>query len=119
MGKDGFQKTPCKANSRELTGVGLGVSSATLTGLRATLQGLVESADAGFLRTLGCAAEVARDQSNDVADLEACGQHAELEKPAEKAVLDVRGVNQNQNDGEPASGNKNKPLEEMPKNYPK
>jgi hypothetical protein len=57
-------------------------------------------------------AEVARDQSNDVADLEACGQHDELNKAAQKAVLHVRGVNQNQNDGEPTSGNKNKRLEE-------
>jgi len=63
--------------------------------------------------------EVGRNQSNDVADLEACGQHAELEKPAEKAVLHVPGVNQNKNGGEPTSGNKNKPLEESPKNYPK
>jgi hypothetical protein len=63
--------------------------------------------------------EVGRDQSNDVADLEACGQHNELEKPAEKAVLHVRGVNQNQNGGEPTSGNKSKPLEEAPNNHPK
>jgi len=63
--------------------------------------------------------EVWRDQSNDVADLEACGQHNELEKPAEKAALHVRGVNQNQNGYEPTSRNKSKPLEESPKNHPK
>jgi hypothetical protein len=63
--------------------------------------------------------EAGRDQSNDVADLEACCQHAKLEKPAEKAFLHVRGVNQNQNGDEPTSRNKNKPLEESPKNHPK
>jgi hypothetical protein len=63
--------------------------------------------------------EVGRNQSNDVADLEACGQHAELVKSAERAVFHVRGVNQNQNGGEPTSGNKSKPPEEAPKNHPK
>jgi hypothetical protein len=61
-----------------------------------------------------------RDQSsNHVADLKTCGQYDDLKKPAQQAVLNVRGVGQSQNDGEPASGNKNKALEELPENHPK
>jgi hypothetical protein len=38
--------------------------------------------------------------------------NVDLKKPAQKAVLHVGGINQDQNDGEPASGKKNKALEE-------
>ena len=60
-----------------------------------------------------------RDLSKDVADLEACGQHGELKKRAYRAVIHVRGVGENQNDGETASPKKNKPLKELSKNHPK
>jgi len=66
-----------------------------------------------------CKAEVARDKSNDVADLEACDQHDHLNKRASKAVLYIRGVGQNQNDGKPASRKEGKALEELPENHPK
>jgi hypothetical protein len=42
-----------------------------------------------------------------------------LNKRASKAVLYIRGVGQNQNDGKPASRKKNKALEELPENHPK
>jgi len=63
--------------------------------------------------------EVGRDRSDHVANLEACNQHDELEKPSEKAVLHVRGAGENQNDGETVSWKKNKTLKELPKNHTK
>jgi hypothetical protein len=66
-----------------------------------------------------CKAEVARDQSNDVPNLETRDEHDGLNKRAQKAVLHVRGAGENQNDGETASRKKNKTLEELSKNHPK
>jgi hypothetical protein len=54
----------------------------------------------------------ARKQPHHVSDLKTCGHNVDLKKPAQKAVLHVGGINQHQNDGEPASGKKNKALEE-------
>jgi hypothetical protein len=93
-------------------------STTMLTALNATWQRLVEIADGSVLRTLRSTLEVVRDQSNNVAKLEACGRRDDLKKRVQQAVLYVRGVGQNQNDSESGCGDKHKAFEKLPKSNP-
>jgi hypothetical protein len=92
-------------------------SSATLTGLSVTWRYSVETVDAEILRTRRFLMDVAREQANDIADLEARCQCNELNKPAQKAVH-LSGVGKSRHNGEHASREKNIPFEELRKNHP-
>jgi hypothetical protein len=91
-------------------------SSATLGALSEPWRNLGQTAAAELLQTLWFSEEGVPKQAKDVANLEANCRRGGLQKPAQKAALHMRGVGQNQNEGNRAYGNKNKDFEKLSKN---